>query len=143
MLNDLIQANAVEILDFIINSAWTIISLVLVAVSFKLPAGVRATIRMMIASREEKLRQALHQAARTGIQDGAQKGLTGAALVSHALVHMVKSVPGTIIELTGTPAEIIADALPEMAATRLPKPVRDVLENIVRAKLREELGSDA
>lgn len=139
-LNTAAQNNAVGILDLLIKVAVFVISLIVGLATSKLPAKWRRETEAALAAKEEKLRDALHQAARSGIEDGARQGLTGMELILHGMKHVVQSTPDSIVELTPTPAEVLKGAAPAIILDRLPQGVRDTIERIVRSKVADPLA---
>lgn len=137
-INDAAQNNALEILDLLIKVVLFVLSLILTFAMSKLPPKWRREAENALLAAEAKMRDALHEAARTGVLEGQRQGLTGVALVNFALAHMVKSVPDTIAGLTPTPAEILQGA-PDLVIRQLPDGVRSVLERIIGSKIADPL----
>lgn len=134
-MNGLIDLYASDALQMLINIMLGVISLIVGYATTKLPGKWQAEANAAALIAQGKLREALHSAAVSGIAAGKELGLTGPNLIAFALRHVIKSAPDAVSGLTNVPAELILSGPADTVIKRLPSGVRDVLENIVAAKI--------
>lgn len=65
----------------------------------KLPAALGSIIELKWRETEKLLRDSLHMAVVSGLQDAASRGLKGQGALEHAIQHMHRSVPDAIRRL--------------------------------------------
>lgn len=140
-MENLLNNNASDIVSMVIQIAVGVISLIVAYATTKLPAKWKNEADAAILSAQAKMREALHSAAISGVEDGKRKGLTGAALVSFALRHVLNSVPDSVAGLAPSAKDIILSGPADLVVSRLPGPLKKVLETIVSSKIYQEVST--
>lgn len=137
-MNSLIDLYALDALQMLINIMLGVISLIVGYATTKLPGKWAAEAQAAALVAQSKLRETLHSAAVSGIAAGKEMGLSGSELVAFAMRHVIKSAPDAVVGLTPVSADLLNSGPAEFVIKRLPVGVRDVLENIVIAKIEPE-----
>lgn len=129
-----------DIADLIIKVLGGLVLLFGTWASAKLPAKWQNEASNALLAAEAKLRGSLHMAAKSGVESGVQLGLSGSALITHALKHLITSVPDAIVGLTPMTKEQLANA-PDIVLRNLPGPLRSVFERIIASYIPDTLGN--